>query len=33
MTMTGFGIHVFFYKHIKVQGLDSDMLKTTQNIA
>ena len=31
--MTGFGILVFFYKHIKVQGLGSDMLKTTQNIA
>ena len=25
-------IHGFFYKHIKVQGLGSDMLKATQNI-
>ena len=31
--MTGFGILVFFYKRIKIQGLGSDMLKTTQNIA
>ena len=25
-------ITCFFYKHIKVQGLGSDMLKATQNI-
>ena len=23
---------MFFYKHIKIQGLGSDMLKATQNI-
>ena len=25
-------LHGFFYKHIKIQGLGSDMLKATQNI-
>ena len=25
-------LHVFFYKHIKIQGLGSNMLKAKQNI-
>ena len=25
-------VYVFFYKHIKIQGLGSDILKATQNI-